>query len=124
MKLKKILFFILFLIMLFIAYGYGSAANPNAPASPTKIDDPLGSTHPSPQVLIGKVIAAAMGLVGSIALAMFIYGGFVWMMAAGNAEAVTKGKNILIWATLGLVVIFTSYALVQFVFKGIGVTAE
>ncbi len=85
----------------------------------TKLTDPLGGK--SPQQLIGQLIKAIIGIVGSLALVMFIYGGFTWMTAAGNAEAVTKGKNILIWATIGLVVIFTAYALVKFVFTSLGV---
>jgi hypothetical protein len=44
---------------------------------------------------------------------MIIYGGFVWMTAAGNTEKVTQGKNILIWAIIGLVVIFSAYLLVS-----------
>jgi len=39
--------------------------------------------------------------------AVSIYGGFNWMTAAGNAEKVEKGKQILVWATIGLIVIFT-----------------
>ncbi|MCK5510829.1 hypothetical protein KAI65_04810 [Candidatus Parcubacteria bacterium] len=49
----------------------------------------------------------------------FIYGGFVWMMAAGSNEKVQKGKDILVWATLGLVVIFSAYAVVKFVVEEI-----
>ena len=37
------------------------------------------------------------------------------MTAAGSNEKVQKGKDILIWATIGLVIIFTSYALIRFV---------
>jgi len=37
----------------------------------------------------------------------WIYGGFNIMTAAGNAEKVEKGKQILLWATIGLIVIFT-----------------
>lgn len=65
--------------------------------------------------LIGNVINVALGVVGSLALIMFIYGGFTWMLAAGNENAVEKGKNILVWATIGLVVIFASYSLVNFI---------
>lgn len=88
-----------------------------------KLTNPLSegvSEGVTPQQLIGKIINAALGVVGSLALIMFIYGGFTWMLAAGNAEAVTKGKNIIIWATIGLVVIFSAYALVKFVISGIG----
>ncbi|MFA5248569.1 MAG: pilin [Patescibacteria group bacterium] len=69
--------------------------------------------------LIGKIINALLGLVGSLALIMFIYGGFTWMLAAGNDANVKKGRDILTWATIGLVVIFASYSLVHFIIKSI-----
>lgn len=88
-----------------------------------RLTNPLtgDDTSIDPQILIGKVIQALLGLTGSIALVMFIYGGFTWMTAAGNAESVTKGKNILIWATVGLVVIFSAYGMVKFIFTSLGV---
>lgn len=99
----------------------GGSDQANAPVTLT---NPLatGTVNPTPQALIGRVINATMGLVGSLALAMFIYGGFVWMLAAGNEQRVQKGKDILTWATIGLIVIFSSYALVNVVFTGLGVT--
>lgn len=89
------------------------------------IENPLAvnGTDPTPQIIIGRVINATMGLVGSLALAMFIYGGFVWMLAAGNDQRVQKGKEILTWATIGLIVIFSSYALVRVIFTGLGVNS-
>ncbi|MFA6602069.1 MAG: hypothetical protein WCT02_04400, partial [Candidatus Paceibacterota bacterium] len=42
------------------------------------LTNPLGDLK-DPSTLIGKIIGAALGLVGSLALAMFIYGGFIWM---------------------------------------------
>ena len=65
--------------------------------------------------LIGTAINAVLGLVGSIALVMVIYGGFVWMTAMGNKEAVTKGKDIIVWSVAGLAVIFLAYAVVNFI---------
>ena len=81
------------------------------------LNNPLTGTASSDTVptLLGKIVLAVMGVVGSIALVMFIYGGFTWMTAAGNAEAVTKGRNIIIWAAIGLIVIFSAYALVNFI---------
>jgi hypothetical protein len=84
---------------------------------PIKLINPLGDETKSIPILIGNVISAALGIVGSLALIMFIYGGFTWMLAAGNEQAVTKGKNVLIWATVGLTVIFASYSLVNFIIK-------
>ncbi|MCK4554394.1 hypothetical protein KAU19_05550 [Candidatus Parcubacteria bacterium] len=93
------------------------ALSGSCPEGQICLDDPLatGDVHTTPQALIGRIINAVLGIVGSIALAMFIYGGFTWMTSSGNSEKVQKGKDILIWAALGLVVIFASYALVNFV---------
>ncbi len=88
-------------------------------AGSVTIDNPLGA-NATPEEIIGRIISGALGVVGSLALLMFIYGGFTWMLAGGNTEAVTKGRNILMWAAIGLVVIFTSYTLVKFVITSLG----
>jgi len=69
----------------------------------------------TPQSMIGRVINAALGVIGSIALLMFIYGGFLWMTSQGNEKKVSEGKDILLWAAIGVALIFTSYAIVRFV---------
>ncbi|PJE52509.1 MAG: hypothetical protein COV80_03770 [Parcubacteria group bacterium CG11_big_fil_rev_8_21_14_0_20_48_46] len=66
---------------------------------------------------IGVVLKYILGIVGSLALAMFVYGGLIWMTSMGNAENVRKGRDVLIWSTIGLVIIFGSYALVTFVLQ-------
>lgn len=87
--------------------------DPNSKTETISLTNPLGIT--SVPGLIGRVINGVLTVVGSLALLMFIYGGFTWMLSGGNFTAVERGKNILIWASLGLVVIFISYALVNFV---------
>jgi hypothetical protein len=94
------------------------------PSTPVSLDNPLtgrpGIEGSSPQTLIGKAINAVLGLVGSLALVMFIFGGFTWMLAAGSPDKVKKGKDIIVWSVIGLVVIFSAYAMVKFVFTGLG----
>lgn len=65
--------------------------------------------------IIGRAIRTVLGIVGSIALAIFVYGGFVWMTARGNDEKVKHAKDVLTWATMGLIVIFASYIAVSFI---------
>ena len=89
----------------------------NTPSSDKSIGNPL--TISTPQQLIGKIIVAILGLVGSIALIMFIYGGVTWMTAAGSEDKIKKGKNILSWAVIGMVVIFSSYAILKLVMEDI-----
>lgn len=90
-----------------------------SPALAVGLDNPLPAIG-SPTQLIGKVIFAVLGLTGAIALVMFIWGGLQWMTAAGNAEKVTKGRDTLMWAVLGLVIIFSSYAVLNAVLGILG----
>ena len=55
-----------------------------------------------------------LGVVGSVALLFFIYGGFTLIFSGGNETTVKKGKQILIDAVIGLVVVFTSFLIVRF----------
>ncbi len=80
--------------------------------------NPLG-TVTKPQQLVGKIISAVLGIIGTIALLMFIYGGFIWMTAAGNEKKVSQGRDILIWAAIGMAVVFTSYAAVKFLISDV-----
>lgn len=69
------------------------------------------------QSIIGNIIKTGMGVMGSIALAMFVYGGVLWMTSAGNAEREKKGMQAVVWASLGVMVILLSYVIVKFVFE-------
>lgn len=101
------------------ASGQNTLNGGSGGGSSVSLTDPLtgqtGGSSVSPQTFIGKIIGAALGIVGSLALLMFIFGGFTWMTSAGSPEKVTKGKSIMVWAAIGLAVIFSSYALVKFV---------
>lgn len=87
----------------------------------TRIVDPMGGDG-NINVIIGNTIQKALGVVGSLALVMFVISGFMWMSAGGNSERVTKAKNIMIWTTMGLVVIFSSYAIIFFIIKSVSET--
>ena len=130
--MKKTVFIFLLLILFLtilstIAFAAGNEdkKEPAAAGEPVQLPNPLGTGAEKINIptLLGNVVNAILGIVGSLALVMFIYGGIIWMTSSGNAEQVTKGKNIVIWATIGLVVIFSAYALVSFVLtKALGVT--
>ena len=81
------------------------------------LSNPLGTT--SIQVIIGRLIRAMLGVTGSIALLMFIWGGFLWLISAGEPEKVKKGKDAMKWATFGLVVIVGAYMIVNTIVKAL-----
>ncbi len=66
-----------------------------------------------------------LGLVGSLALLFFIYGGVIFLISGGSSDRITKGKTIIQNAVIGLLIVFLSYAIIQFVmttfgFNGVG----
>ena len=68
-------------------------------------------------VNVTKII---LGTVGSLSLLMFVYGGVMMLISAGNSEQVSKAKGIIMAAIIGLVIVFVSYIIVSFVISALG----
>lgn len=95
-------------VALFLFFSFTSAN-----AQPTVVN-PLPNVTSVPG-LINNVVKAILGIVGALALFMFVYGGMLWMTSGGNSSRIEKGKDTLIWATIGLFIIFASYAILNFI---------
>ncbi|MAF14052.1 MAG: hypothetical protein CMI53_04145 [Parcubacteria group bacterium] len=61
------------------------------------------------------IIGILLGFLGIIAIIIILYGGFVWLISAGNEEKVSQAKKIISAGVIGLIIIFVSYALATFV---------
>lgn len=64
--------------------------------------------------LVVKITNKVLMVVGGVALLMFIYGGFILLTAAGSSEGIKKGKQALVAAAIGLVIIFSAQLLLSF----------
>ncbi len=69
---------------------------------------------------LGSFAGAALALSGSIFLFLIIYGGIYIMTAAGNQEKVKKGKDVIVWAIIGAVILGSAYAITRVVFGVFG----
>ena len=74
--------------------------------------DPPARDLPSTIVMI---VNYALTIVGVIALAYIVYGGFLYITAHGDSGQVDSAKEIIIYAVIGIVVIGVAAALVNFV---------
>ena|SRR5256885_14836892 len=52
---------------------------------------------------------------GIIAIIMIVYGGIRLITSGGNPKSVSSGRQILIYAIVGLIVVIISFAIVYFV---------
>ncbi|MBI4992566.1 MAG: hypothetical protein HZC26_00275 [Candidatus Magasanikbacteria bacterium] len=62
-----------------------------------------------------RIISAALGLLGTVALVLVLYAGFMWMTAGGDDEKAGSAKKILYAAVIGLVIILAAYSITRFV---------
>jgi hypothetical protein len=62
-----------------------------------------------------------LSIVGALALVVFIYGGILMIISEGSSDRVQQGKNAMVAAFIGLIIIFGAYILVKFVAGVVGV---
>lgn len=79
-----------------------------------ELANPFGTEYSIPK-LVGKTLRGFMGILGVIAMVIFIYGGFLWMISLGDETRVKKGRETMIWAGMGLIAIVGSYVVIQFI---------
>jgi len=87
--------------------------------SATTLDDPLNAGGDF-ATIGNRLITGAIGTVGVLAIVAFIWGGIVWMTSGGSPERIKKGRSMMLWAVIGLFVIFGSYAILSLVFTALG----
>src|SRR3989344_7003769 len=85
---------------------------PQVSQAQVAVTNPLGSVNDIPS-LVSNIITGILGIVGALALFMFVWGGVLWLTSGGNSDRIQKGKYTLVWATLGLFIIFASYGLLR-----------
>ena len=99
----------------------GNTTPPPAPnTKQANLQNPLGNKNVGITEVVVRIIKVFLGILGTISLVMFIYGGILMLTSAGKAEQIKKGQQTLVWASLGILVIFTSYAILKFVFSVFG----
>lgn len=65
--------------------------------------------------LITGILGVVFSFLGIIAVLIILWGGFIWMTAAGEPDKVDKAKKLIYAGIIGLVVIFAAYAIASFV---------
>jgi hypothetical protein len=87
--------------------------------------NPIGGTDKNPRgiydtrQIFGNAIKITMGFLGSFTLAVFFYGGYMWLVSAGNSEKVQKGTKTMVYAVIGLFIIFGAYGILSTVIGGL-----
>jgi hypothetical protein len=65
--------------------------------------------------ILGRMINLLLGALGTVAVFLIVYSGFLWMTAGGNEDQISKAKTIMKQVVVGLLVLSLAYAVVAFV---------
>ena len=65
--------------------------------------------------LMGNLTRFVLSFIGVLFMIYVIYGGFLWLTAAGNEEKVTQAKKIIRDGAIGLIVILAAAGIYIFV---------
>jgi len=108
----------------------GEQSIPNgsvAPPSSGSSDFGLGTTTAKLPIAkstlptyLGKIINTVVAVLGSILVALIIYGGVLYMTAAGNEKRVETAKTVLTYAIIGIVIVFAAYIISKLVLMAVG----
>ncbi len=78
------------------------------------VGESIGLSSPNFSVLLVNLVNWILGLLGIIAVAMIILGGFQWLISGGNDESVATAKKTIGNAVVGIVIILLAWAVVHF----------
>jgi len=92
-----------------------SSSTNGATVVSAKLDNPI--TYETGADLIGAIVKAFLGVIGALAILVIIYGGVLYITAAGNEENLKKAKAAVTGAAIGLAVALLAYVIVDFVIK-------
>lgn len=92
------------------------AQNPQRP----DIDNPVNENTLGD--VLSNVIFALLLFAGAVAVLFLIIGGFRYVISTGNPEQVEGAKKTIMYAILGLIIIFVAFVLVRLVQSYLGVT--
>jgi len=71
------------------------------------------------RIIIANVIRVALGFLGTIAVGLIIYGGWLYMTSQGDEGQIDSAKKVIINATIGLIIILSAFGIAQFVLNNL-----
>jgi hypothetical protein len=100
-----------------------AATGGGSPGSAMTLFNPLcPKDNPNCEVtlnsLIGRFVAAFLGMVGALALLVFVYAGVIYM-TAGSSDRIKEARDTMKYAVLGLGLIVFAYVLTNFFFNAL-----
>jgi hypothetical protein len=108
----------------FVFFGALLSATALHAAGPI-LTNPLGADPKvlvTPADLVGRIVTALLGVTGTLALIMVVYGGtqIALNMKSGNDSGLAAGKKTLTFALLGLIISLGGFLVIDTILGAVG----
>ncbi len=84
--------------------------NPASDGSTAVLQNPLGNIDSLPK-LIDAILGAVVELGSVLLVVMLVYVGFLFVLARGNPEEISKARSALIWTLIGGLILLGAKAI-------------
>ena len=68
---------------------------------------------------VSMLINVFASVMGFLAIGMIIYGGFMLLTAQGDPARIKRGKDVVLYSVIGLILVMLAYAIVNFVMTNV-----
>ncbi len=113
--LSKIKYLISLLLILLTFSGASCSAETLQDLLAFPGGDPLKANMRQIPFILNNVINVLTAISGTTALIFFIIGGYYYIFSFGNEEMASKGKNALLYSSIGLIIIISAYVIVKYI---------
>lgn len=93
---------------------------PDDPFGVNNVNNNLGLSGADLKLTIIAIIQVILGFLGLLAVIIILWGGFIYMTAAGDTAKVDKAKQMIISGIIGIIIILSAWAITSFVISGVG----
>jgi len=83
------------------------------------IENDIKLGNRDPRTMVAQLINTAMSILGIIAVAIVLMGGFKWMTSMGNEDKVGEAKKLMGAGVIGLVIILSAWGLSTFILNSL-----
>lgn len=86
--------------------------NPYTAAGSVELQNPLGNIDLI-GLIGGRIIPGLLGIIGAVAVAVIIFGGFRYIVSHGNEEEIRAAKSTITYAIIGLAFALLSWIIIN-----------
>jgi hypothetical protein len=69
--------------------------------------------------ILGRIIQAAISLLGVVFVVQLVYAGYIWLTARGEDEPIKKAKATIQRSVIGIIIVVTAWSITAFVLENL-----